>query len=54
MIHDIKVVGNNGQEAIFEKLKPDVVYLDVSMPVYGMGCVLEKIREINPANSFDC
>lgn len=50
--HDIQIVGkgHNGQEALFlfQKLKPDVVYLDVSMPVYDGLYALEKIREINP------
>ena len=50
--HNIQVVGkgHNGQEALFlfQKLKPDVVYLDVSMPVYDGLYALEKIREINP------
>jgi len=50
--HDIQTVGNghNGQEALFlfQKLKPDVVYLDVPMPVYDGLYALEKIREINP------
>ncbi len=50
--HDIQIVGkgHNGQEALylFQKLKPDVVFLDVSMPVYDGLHALEKIREINP------
>ncbi|WP_428326773.1 response regulator transcription factor [Nitrosopumilus sp.] len=50
--HGIQIVGkgHNGQEALFlfQKLKPDVVYLDVSMPVYDGLYALEKIREINP------
>lgn len=50
--HDIQIVGkgHNGQEALFlfQKLKPDVVYLDISMPVYDGLYALEKIREINP------
>ncbi|WP_428324343.1 response regulator transcription factor [Nitrosopumilus sp.] len=50
--HNIQIVGkgHNGQEALFlfQKLKPDVVYLDVSMPVYDGLYALEKIREINP------
>jgi len=50
--HEIKVAGTgyNGQEAVylFQKLKPDVVYLDVSMPVYDGIYALQKIRELNP------
>ncbi len=50
--HEIKVVGTgyNGQEAIFlfQKLKPDLVFLDVSMPIYDGVYGLKKIRELNP------
>ena len=50
--HEIKVVGTgyNGQEAVFlfQKLKPDLVYLDVSMPTYDGIYGLKKIRELNP------
>ncbi len=50
--HEIKVVGKgyNGQEAVylFQKLKPDVIYLDVSMPVYDGVYALQKIRELDP------
>lgn len=50
--HEIKVagIGYNGQEAVFlfQKLKPDVVYLDLSMPVYDGIYALQKIRELNP------
>lgn len=49
--HGIKVVGKgfNGQDAVFlfQKLKPDVTYLDVSMPVFSGVYALEKIRELN-------
>ena len=47
----IKVVGKgfNGHDAVFlyQKLKPDVVYLDVTMPVFDGIYALEKIRELN-------
>jgi len=47
----IKVVGKgfNGQDAVYlyQKLKPDVVFLDVIMPVYNGIYALEKIREFN-------
>ena len=50
--HEIKVVGigYNGQEAVFlfQKLKPDIVFLDVSMPIYDGVYGLKKIRELNP------
>jgi len=50
--HEIKVVGTgyNGQEAVFlfQKLKPDLVFLDVSMPTYDGVYGLKKIRELNP------
>jgi len=47
----IKVIGKgfNGQDAVFlfQKLKPDVTFLDVSMPVFNGVYALEKIRELN-------
>ena len=47
----IKVVGKgfSGQDAVFlfQKLKPDVTYLDVNMPVFNGIYALEKIRELN-------
>lgn len=47
---DVTGKGYNGQDAVFlfQKLKPDVVFLDVNMPVYDGIFALEKIREINP------
>ena len=48
--HEIKVIGKgfNGQDAVFlfQKLKPDVIFLDVSMPVFNGVYALEKIREL--------
>ncbi len=48
----IEVVGKgyNGQEAAFlyQKLKPDVIFLDVIMPVYDGIYGITKIREMNP------
>ena len=50
--NNIEVVGKgyNGQEAAFlyQKLKPDVIFLDVIMPVYDGIYGLTKIREMNP------
>ena len=50
--NDIDVVGKgyNGQEAAFlyQKLKPDVIFLDVIMPVYDGIYGITKIREMNP------
>jgi CheY-like chemotaxis protein len=50
--NNIKVVGRgyNGQEAAFlyQKLKPDVIFLDVIMPVYDGIYGITKIREMNP------
>ena len=47
----IKVVGRgyNGQDAVFlyQKLKPDVIFLDLMMPVYDGIFALEKIRELD-------
>ena len=48
----IKVVGkgHNGQDAVFlfQKLKPDVLFLDILMPIYDGIFALQKIRESNP------
>ena len=50
--NNIEVVGKgyNGQEAAFlyQKLKPDVVFLDIIMPVYDGIYGLSKIRGMNP------
>jgi len=50
--NNINVVGKgyNGQEAAFlyQKLKPDVIFLDVIMPVYDGIYGITKIREMNP------
>ncbi|GBG55912.1 oxygen regulatory protein NreC [Sporomusaceae bacterium FL31] len=55
MLHnqsDIKVVGeaSNGLEALqlIESVMPDVILLDLSMPVMGGIECLKKIREISP------
>ncbi|HSG74347.1 MAG TPA: response regulator [Nitrosopumilaceae archaeon] len=47
---DVVGTGYNGQDAAFlyQKLKPDIVFLDVTMPVYDGIYGLQKIREINP------
>ena len=51
-IKGIQVVGKckNGKEGfdMYEKLKPDVVFLDIMMPEYDGFYALKKIREINP------
>jgi len=48
----IKVVGKgyNGQDAVFlyQKLQPDILFLDVLMPVYDGVYALKKIRESHP------
>ena len=50
--NNIDVIGKgyNGQEAAFlyQKLKPDVIFLDVIMPVYDGIYGLTKIRGMNP------
>ncbi len=50
--NNIEVVGKgyNGQDAAFlyQKLKPDIAFLDVNMPVYDGVYGLGKIREMNP------
>ena len=48
----IKVVGKgyNGQDAVFlyQKLKPDILFLDVLMPVYDGIFAIKKIRDSHP------
>ncbi len=50
--NNIEVVGKgyNGQEAAFlyQKLKPDVIFLDILMPVYDGIYGITKIREMSP------
>ena len=47
---EISAVGKNGQEAaeLYEKLKPDVVLMDLQMPEFDGYYGLEKIRQIDP------
>ena len=51
-IKNIQVIGrgHNGQEAVelYQKHKPDVVFLDVMMPGFDGIYALENIRKINP------
>ncbi|MBP1680300.1 MAG: response regulator CcdB [Proteobacteria bacterium] len=44
------IEGSNGEEAIalYEQHKPDVVFLDITMPVIDGFEALERIRAINP------
>ena len=48
----IKVVGKgyNGQDAVFlyQKLKPDILFLDVLMPVYDGIFAIKKLRDSHP------
>lgn len=54
-IIQIKILGrgNNGMQAVelYEKCKPDIVFLDLLMPDYDGFYALENIRNINP-NAF--
>lgn len=49
---DVNVVGSghNGKNAVelYEKYKPDLVFLDLMMPDYDGFYALERIRVINP------
>ena len=49
---DIEVVGeaSNGREAVAlaERIKPDVVILDVEMPVMGATEVMDRLLEVSP------
>ena len=51
-INDIKIIDKvqNGKEAVisFQKLKPDVVFLDIMMPEFDGLYALEEIRKIDP------
>ena len=52
-IKGIKVIGkcNNGKEAVenYEKLNPDIVFLDIMMPDYDGFYALKNIRAKNPS-----
>ena len=51
-LNNINVLGHcyDGKEAVtlYEKLKPDVVLLDIMMPHHDGFYALEKIKEIDP------
>ena len=51
-LNNINVLGQcyDGKEAVtlYEKLKPDVVLLDIMMPLHDGFYALEKIKEIDP------
>ena len=53
-IEGIKVLakGYNGKEAFeaYQKFSPDLVFLDVMMPLYDGFYALEKIKELNPSS----
>ncbi len=51
-MHDFDVVGKgkDGKEAheMYEKLRPDVVLLDIMMPNYDGFYAMEKIKKVDP------
>ena len=53
-INDIEIIDKvqNGKEAVlsFQKLKPDVVFLDIMMPEFDGLYALEEIRKIDPSS----
>ena len=53
-INNIKIIDKvqNGKEAVisFQKLKPDVVFLDIMMPEFDGLYALEEIRKIDPSS----
>ena len=55
-LKDIEVVGkgNDGKEAvdIYKKFKPDIVLMDVMMPVHDGFYAIEKIREFDPKSKI--
>jgi len=46
---DVVGIGNDGLEAVqlYEKLRPDIVLIDLAMPTYDGHYALEKILSIN-------
>jgi len=52
-LRDIQVLANgyDGKEAVdlYQKLNPDLVFLDIMMPHYDGFYGLEKIKQLNPA-----
>ncbi|MEM0266044.1 MAG: response regulator [Archaeoglobaceae archaeon] len=51
MLKDYKVVeASNGREAVekYEKEKPDIVLMDIMMPVMGGIDAIREIKKINP------
>jgi len=48
---DVIGQGRNGKDAVelYGKLKPDIVFLDVLMPIYDGFYGLKEIRKINPS-----
>ena len=53
-INNIQIIDKvqNGKEAVisFQKLKPDVVFLDIMMPEFDGLYALEEIRKIDPSS----
>ncbi|MBC8516011.1 MAG: response regulator [Nitrosopumilus sp.] len=53
-VNNIKIIDKvqNGKEAVlsFQKLKPDVVFLDIMMPEFDGLYALEEIRKIDPSS----
>ena len=51
-LKDMEVVGraHDGKEAVeaYEKLRPDIVLMDVMMPVYDGFYAIDKIRKFDP------
>ena len=51
-LKDIEVVGraHDGKEAVesYEKLRPDIILMDVMMPVYDGFYAIERIRKFDP------
>ena len=47
---DVAGLGKNGKEGVelYQKHKPDVVFLDLVMPQYDGFYALEEIKKINP------
>ncbi|MBS3923564.1 MAG: response regulator [Nitrosarchaeum sp.] len=47
---DVLATGNNGMEAVelYERYRPNLIFVDLSMPVYDGFYAIERIRDVNP------
>ena len=51
MIHlDVLATGTNGKDAVklYEKYRPDLIFIDLIMPKYDGFYAIERIRDVDP------